>query len=170
MSDEITDKLRRLHQYTSDLTALMASVQAQTPPEEATGTEGQRAWSEGFDSASWLAEAERVETRGEQQNEGAPVSPTPEAPVCGQPRDVLAMTEDVLKALRNARGRAVEQPVPAAGRNRERSIFITLSPAGLQGCEIEPRWAAGESDGGINSGLSEALARAAGARMINNLM
>ncbi|WP_433344203.1 hypothetical protein [Micromonospora sp. CA-111912] len=207
MSDEITDKLRRLHQRTADLTALTASVQAQAPPEEAAGTDpsgaitvtlgadglptrirvglgwqrrlqpyalgqavlaahenavadGQRAWSEGFDSDSWLAEAERIETRGEQQNEADSASPMPQVPVYGQPRDLLAMTEEVLKSLQNVRGRAVEPSVPAVGRNRERSLSITLAPTGLQGCEIEPRWAAGESVGGINSGLSEALAQA----------
>ncbi|MFI2666695.1 hypothetical protein [Micromonospora carbonacea] len=207
MSDEILDKLRRLHQYTADLNGLLASVQAQAPPEEATGTdpsgavqvklgpdglptdirvmsgwqprvepqdlgqavlaafqaavaEGQRAWSEGFDGASWLAEAERVERRAEDRYEGEALAPLPPAPVYGQPRDPLAMTEDVLKALQAVRTRGVQPPAPASGRNRERTVSITLSPGGLQGCEIEPRWAAREGAAGVNSGLSEALAQA----------
>ncbi|OWV09581.1 hypothetical protein B5D80_09335 [Micromonospora wenchangensis] len=207
MSDEILGRLRRLHQYTADLNALMASVNARTPSEEATGTdpsgavrvtvgadglptvirvesvwqhrvepqdlgravtaalqdavaEAQRAWSEGFDSASWLARVERIETRAQRNYRGETSDPLPKTPLYGQPRDNLALTEDVLKALQAVRTSGREQPASASGRNRERTIFITLSPAGLQEIEIAASWAQRVGAAEINSGLSEALGRA----------
>ncbi|WP_434740716.1 hypothetical protein [Micromonospora sp. SH-82] len=202
MNDEIIDKLRRLHQHTTELTALLAAVQSKSPPQQAVGTDargsvqvaigadglptvievagdwqrrvepqdlgrsvraayedavaaGQRAWAAGFDDDAWAAEVNRVRSRDRDRPDGAEL-----VPVLGPGREPLALNEELLKALHAARTSSNTSPQPAAGSNWGRTVSISLTPQGLDGCEIEARWVVGQPVRAVNGGLAEALREA----------
>ncbi|MFF5056711.1 hypothetical protein ACFY1S_26370 [Micromonospora sp. NPDC000663] len=116
-----------------------------------------QAWSESFDLDAWRSRAEAARADG-QEDAGLP--PLAQAPAFGSPRDLLTLTEEALKALKATRDQAAAPPVTATGWDGERAVSITLTPGGLQGCTINPRWALRHGASAINAALREALREA----------
>lgn len=109
------------------------------------------------------AEAE-IQTGRRDSGPGEANSPPPLAPLHGQPRDPLILTEEILKALQTVRARATGPLATYVGRAGRGSLSLTLAASGgLHGCTIEPAWAARQSAATLNAALREAL-RAARAR------
>lgn len=116
-----------------------------------------RAWSASFDLDAWRSRAEAAQA-AEQENAGLP--PLAQAQAFGTPRDLLTLTEEALKALTATRGQAAAPPVTATGWDGDRAVSITLTPGGLQGCTINPRWATRSGTSALNAALREALGEA----------
>ncbi|WP_433126515.1 hypothetical protein ACQPWW_27475 [Micromonospora sp. CA-240977] len=116
-----------------------------------------QAWSEAFDLHVWRSRAEAARA-GEQ--EGAELPPLEQARPFGSPRDPLTLTEEALKALKATRDQAAAPPMTSTGWDGDRAVSITLTPGGLQGCTINPRWALRQGATALNAALREALREA----------
>lgn len=200
--EDFADRLRRLHQHTSELRSLFDRIHVGTPADATVGTDPsgavrvtvdpdgvpqaigvQPGWqrrtsAEGLagcvlaayqaaagkvlraltgtvEADAWLTGDSRAEAGDREEGVRKP-SPPP-APVHGQPRDPLILTEEILKALHTARTRAAT-PVPMyLGQAVRGTVSVTLSPAGLHGCAIEPAWARRQSSATLNAALRKAL-------------
>lgn len=89
-----------------------------------------------------------------------PPPPVREAPVLGRPRDPLALTEDVLTALKNTRDAGATPAAAASGSAGGGAVSITLGVGGLRSCTIDPRWATRHGASDLNAALAEALRQA----------
>jgi hypothetical protein len=116
-----------------------------------------QAWSASFDLDAWRSRAEAVRAGGQ---EDAGLSPLAPAPAFGGPRDLLTLTEEALEALKATRDQAAAPSVAATGWDGDRAVSITLTPGGLQGCTIDPRWAVRHGASAVNAALREALSQA----------
>ncbi|PYC73898.1 hypothetical protein C7C45_06070 [Micromonospora arborensis] len=125
-----------------------------------TAAQATQAWSESFDLDAWRSRAEAARAG---EREGAGLPPLQQARPFGSPRDPLTLTEEALKALKATRDQAAAPPVTVTGWDGDRAVSITLTPGGLQGCTINPRWALRQGASALNAALREALraARAA---------
>jgi DNA-binding protein YbaB len=111
-----------------------------------------RAWSDQLDDSSWWARRARLEHDGPDWS-----SATVATPPSGHVRDSAELAEDVLGALQR-----IQQQQPAAapagvGSDRNRHVTVKLGQGGLQGCLIDPEWAARRDGDAITAALSEAL-------------
>jgi hypothetical protein len=125
---------------------------------------GMRAWSEELERMPLL---ERVSTLSDDASDKDAVS---DAGLAAFPpsevaeRDLGGVTEEVLSSLRAVRGQAGAEPGLATGRDGSGNVTVSLFRAGLQGCAINPGWAAQQSGDGLSRALTAAV-RAAQAEL-----
>ncbi|MFV2104705.1 hypothetical protein [Micromonospora sp. LOL_024] len=106
----------------------------------------------GLTADGWHAGTEQAEAR---RQHSAAVLPPPS--VYGQPRDPLALAEEVMKALETARAGSAAVATDHVGQAGRQNVSVTLSTSGLQSCSITPAWAARHSAASINDALGQAL-------------
>jgi len=117
-----------------------------------------RAAADSFDLDEWHSQVRRIEADSGDNPSRARALPQVEP--YGSPRDPLALTEDVLNALKTVRDEGVASASQWTGWDGGRAVSITLGIGGLQACTVDPRWAAQRAASELTRALAEALSAA----------
>ncbi|MEU4814886.1 YbaB/EbfC family nucleoid-associated protein [Micromonospora aurantiaca] len=115
-----------------------------------------RAWSESVD-----VDPLRSDVRSAYPDGQEPAASTLQrAAVYGHSRDPLALTEEILAALKAAQTSPDDAEPSGRGSGGNSAVTITLGSGGLSSCTIDARWAAQHGASGLNRALVEALSDA----------
>jgi hypothetical protein len=117
-----------------------------------------------FRTARVQTDADRLRERLEVGEPAARIDAAAKPPpVPTQPRDLNAMIRSAVQALDNMEqvlAAAESTPLHGVGRSAFGRVSVTLSPAGIVACEVDPHWAADRDDQEISGALATALAAA----------
>ncbi|MEV7401577.1 hypothetical protein AB0N93_14415 [Streptomyces sp. NPDC091267] len=124
------------------------------------------AWSQAFEDGNWQAKADQLDSQAAQPSASAAPVKQPEIPerdlryVISRPLDELA--EDVLSAfdMVDRMGETASEPAEVEGTSAARNVTLVVSKGALRSCEVDQRWAAGQTYIGLNQAFEEALADA----------
>lgn len=115
-----------------------------------------RAWSESVDVDPLRSDVRASYPDGQE----LPASTLQRAEVYGHARDPLALTEEVLVALKAAQTSPEDAAPTGRGSAGNGAVTVALGPGGLSSCAIDARWAAQHGASGLNRALVEALSDA----------
>ncbi|WP_406495046.1 hypothetical protein OG936_14370 [Streptomyces sp. NBC_00846] len=130
---------------------------------EAAMSQQMTAWAQVFEDGDWQGKADRLGSQFGQPDASAAPAAQPDIPerdlryVVSRPLDALA--EDVLSAF-DAVERMDETasgPAEAEGTSTARHVTLVVSKGALRSCEVDQRWAAGQTYIGLNQAFEEAL-------------
>lgn len=113
-----------------------------------------QAWSQAL-------EEDPVDSGGGSADE-IPTPPAPNPLPAGAPgsRNLPDLIEEALRVFANLgkpETKAALGPVAGVGTDESGHVSVTLSPGGLQACEIDPRWARLQSGMALTAALAQAL-------------
>lgn len=90
----------------------------------------------------------------------APPAPNPLPTGAPSPRSLPDLIEEALRVFANLgkpETEAALEPVAGVGTDESGHVSVTLSPGGLQACEIDPRWARLQGGMALTAALAQAL-------------
>jgi len=124
------------------------------------------AWARALERSGWQQRMDRLEAEAEQAAAAA-TDPVPAAfrrPAADvPPRPLPVLYDEVMSAADVAMARsarAPREPSTAVGSNRQRTVTVSLTPAGQLTCQADARWVSGRSGAELTEVLNAALSMA----------